>query len=257
MLQQTQVDRVVPHYERFLAAFPTPAACAAAGPAAVVRLWSGLGYNRRALNLHRAAAVMVADHGGAVPARRRGPAGPAGRRSLHGARRPLLRLRGRRGRRRHQRGTGPGPCRGRRAAGAPRRHGPGGPARAGRGSPGSSTRPCSTSGPRCARRPVRAARAARCAASAPGGAGRRRAPAADPGGPARRRDPRAPSPGRTARGGATARRLARGAPCAERPGGGLRVARGPGAGRAGGGGRGGRGVRPVVGRGRIPSSGCR
>jgi A/G-specific adenine glycosylase len=67
MLQQTQVDRVVPHYERFLTAFPTPAACAAAGPAAVVRLWSGLGYNRRALNLSRAAAVMVADHDGAVP----------------------------------------------------------------------------------------------------------------------------------------------------------------------------------------------
>jgi len=67
MLQQTQVDRVVPHYERFLAAFPTPAACAAAGPAAVVRLWSGLGYNRRALNLHRAAAAVVADHGGTVP----------------------------------------------------------------------------------------------------------------------------------------------------------------------------------------------
>jgi len=67
MLQQTQVDRVVPHYGRFLAAFPTPAACAAAGPAAVVRQWSGLGYNRRALNLHRAATVMVADHGGGVP----------------------------------------------------------------------------------------------------------------------------------------------------------------------------------------------
>ncbi len=67
MLQQTQADRVVPHYDRFLAAFPTPAACAAAGPAAVVRLWSGLGYNRRALNLHRAAASIVADHGGAVP----------------------------------------------------------------------------------------------------------------------------------------------------------------------------------------------
>jgi len=67
MLQQTQVDRVVPHYGRFLAAFPTPAACAAAGPAAVVRLWSGLGYNRRALNLHRAAAAMVAEHDGQVP----------------------------------------------------------------------------------------------------------------------------------------------------------------------------------------------
>jgi A/G-specific adenine glycosylase len=67
MLQQTQVGRVVPQYERFLAAFPTPAACAAAGPAAVVRRWSGLGYNRRALNLHRAATVMVAEHGGGVP----------------------------------------------------------------------------------------------------------------------------------------------------------------------------------------------
>jgi A/G-specific adenine glycosylase len=67
MLQQTQVDRVVPHYERFLAAFPTPAACATAGSAAVVRQWSGLGYNRRALNLHRAAAVMVAEHDGLVP----------------------------------------------------------------------------------------------------------------------------------------------------------------------------------------------
>ncbi len=67
MLQQTQVDRVVPHYERFLVTFPTPAACAAAGPAAVVRLWSGLGYNRRALNLHRAAMAIGADHRGAVP----------------------------------------------------------------------------------------------------------------------------------------------------------------------------------------------
>ena len=67
MLQQTQVDRVVPHYERFLGAFPTPAACAAAGSAPVVRQWSGLGYNRRALNLHRAAASIVADHGGSVP----------------------------------------------------------------------------------------------------------------------------------------------------------------------------------------------
>ena len=67
MLQQTQVSRVVPHYERFLAAFPTPAECARARPADVVRLWSGLGYNRRALNLHRAATVVVAEHGGVVP----------------------------------------------------------------------------------------------------------------------------------------------------------------------------------------------
>ena len=58
---------MVPHYERFLAAFASPAACAAARPAEVVRLWSGLGYNRRALNLHRAARTVVADHAGALP----------------------------------------------------------------------------------------------------------------------------------------------------------------------------------------------
>ena len=69
MLQQTQVDRVVPHYERFVAAFGTPADCARVRPAEVVRLWSGLGYNRRALNLHRAAATVVAEHGGALPRR--------------------------------------------------------------------------------------------------------------------------------------------------------------------------------------------
>jgi A/G-specific adenine glycosylase len=67
MLQQTQADRVVPYYRDFLAAFPTPTACAGAGAAAVVRAWSGLGYNRRALNLHRAATVMVAEHQGHVP----------------------------------------------------------------------------------------------------------------------------------------------------------------------------------------------
>jgi len=67
MLQQTQVSRVLPAYDRFLEAFPTPAACARAGAAAVVRQWSGLGYNRRALNLHRAAGAIVAAHGGEVP----------------------------------------------------------------------------------------------------------------------------------------------------------------------------------------------
>jgi A/G-specific adenine glycosylase len=68
MLQQTQVERVVPHYERFTRAFPDASACAAAGPAEVVRLWSGLGYNRRALNLHRSALAVVEEHGGALPA---------------------------------------------------------------------------------------------------------------------------------------------------------------------------------------------
>jgi A/G-specific adenine glycosylase len=67
MLQQTQVDRVVPHYERFVDAYPTPAACATSGSADVVRRWSGLGYNRRALNLHRAASSIVEHHDGHVP----------------------------------------------------------------------------------------------------------------------------------------------------------------------------------------------
>jgi A/G-specific adenine glycosylase len=68
MLQQTQAGRVIPYYEAFLSAFPDATACARAGPAAVVRIWSGLGYNRRALNLHRAARIVVAEHGGVVPA---------------------------------------------------------------------------------------------------------------------------------------------------------------------------------------------
>ena len=62
MAQQTQVDRVVPRWERWLARWPTVAALAAASPADVIREWQGLGYNRRALNLHRA-AQQVAAHG--------------------------------------------------------------------------------------------------------------------------------------------------------------------------------------------------
>jgi A/G-specific adenine glycosylase len=54
MLQQTQVSRVMPRYEAFLDAFPSPTRCAAAPVADVIRLWAGLGYNRRAVNLHRA-----------------------------------------------------------------------------------------------------------------------------------------------------------------------------------------------------------
>jgi len=67
MLQQTQVDRVIPHYERFLVAFPFVEALAAAPTAEVIRLWSGLGYNRRAVNLQRAARAVVDDHGGVFP----------------------------------------------------------------------------------------------------------------------------------------------------------------------------------------------
>jgi len=67
MLQQTQADRVVSYYESFLQAFPTPTDCAQARSADVVRIWSGLGYNRRALNLHRAAQAIVTEHAGVIP----------------------------------------------------------------------------------------------------------------------------------------------------------------------------------------------
>src|SRR5262245_59261852 len=61
MLQQTQVARVVPYYEAFLERFPDEGALAAAPAADVLRLWSGLGYNRRALALQAAAAVVARD----------------------------------------------------------------------------------------------------------------------------------------------------------------------------------------------------
>jgi A/G-specific adenine glycosylase len=62
MAQQTQVDRVVPRWEAWLRRWPTVESLAAASPADVIREWQGLGYNRRALNLHRA-AQQVAAHG--------------------------------------------------------------------------------------------------------------------------------------------------------------------------------------------------
>jgi A/G-specific adenine glycosylase len=61
MLQQTQVARVVPRYLAFLERWPTVESLAAAAPADVIREWQGLGYNRRALNLHRAARKIAAD----------------------------------------------------------------------------------------------------------------------------------------------------------------------------------------------------
>ncbi len=67
MLQQTQVPRVVPRFSTFVATFPTVRRCAAAPVGAVIEEWSGLGYNRRAVNLHRAATSIVERHGGDVP----------------------------------------------------------------------------------------------------------------------------------------------------------------------------------------------
>ncbi len=66
MLQQTQVDRVVPRFESFVARFPNFASLAAADEDEVVEEWSGLGYYRRARMLHRL-AVAVADGGGDLP----------------------------------------------------------------------------------------------------------------------------------------------------------------------------------------------
>ena len=67
-MQQTQVARVLDRWPVLLERFPDPAACAAASVAEVVRAWAGLGYNRRAVNLHRASALVVARHGGRMPA---------------------------------------------------------------------------------------------------------------------------------------------------------------------------------------------
>jgi A/G-specific adenine glycosylase len=61
MLQQTQVDRVVPRYRAWLEHWPTPESLAAASAADVIREWQGLGYNRRAVNLHRAAQAVARD----------------------------------------------------------------------------------------------------------------------------------------------------------------------------------------------------
>jgi A/G-specific adenine glycosylase len=66
MLQQTTVAAVVPYFERFLAAFPTVADLANADEQAVLRLWEGLGYYRRARHLHQAARRLVEDHGGTL-----------------------------------------------------------------------------------------------------------------------------------------------------------------------------------------------
>ena len=59
MLQQTQVDRVIPRYLQWLERWPTVDALAAASTAEVILEWQGLGYNRRAVNLHRAARVVA------------------------------------------------------------------------------------------------------------------------------------------------------------------------------------------------------
>ncbi|MET0825453.1 MAG: A/G-specific adenine glycosylase, partial [Acidimicrobiales bacterium] len=67
MLQQTQVDRVIPKWTAFLDRFPDPARCAAAPVGAVIEAWAGLGYNRRGVALHQCARVVVDEHDGRLP----------------------------------------------------------------------------------------------------------------------------------------------------------------------------------------------
>lgn len=67
MLQQTQVDRVVPKYREFVTKYPTVKKLAEAALSDVLRLWQGLGYNRRAKMLHMAARTIVSQHRSKVP----------------------------------------------------------------------------------------------------------------------------------------------------------------------------------------------
>jgi A/G-specific adenine glycosylase len=67
MLQQTRVETVIPYYHRFLARFPSVRALSRAHETAVLAAWSGLGYYRRARHLHRAARLVVREHGGVLP----------------------------------------------------------------------------------------------------------------------------------------------------------------------------------------------
>lgn len=72
MLQQTQVERVIPFYKNFLKQFPNVRALAEAPLAEVLIAWQGLGYNRRAKMLHQAAKEVVEKHKGTFPRRREG-----------------------------------------------------------------------------------------------------------------------------------------------------------------------------------------
>ncbi len=67
MLQQTQVERVIPHFEEWMRAYPTVRALAAAPLSDVLRSWQGLGYNRRAKMLHETAKILTAQYGGKMP----------------------------------------------------------------------------------------------------------------------------------------------------------------------------------------------
>ena len=67
MLHQTRVETVLPYYERFLRRFPDTGALARARLQTVLKMWEGLGYYGRARNLHRAAKIIIREHGGSLP----------------------------------------------------------------------------------------------------------------------------------------------------------------------------------------------
>ena len=70
MLQQTQVDRVIPKYEAFIKRFPDVASLALSPLKEVLVLWQGLGYNRRAQSLHNSARIITSELGGRLPENR-------------------------------------------------------------------------------------------------------------------------------------------------------------------------------------------
>jgi A/G-specific adenine glycosylase len=67
MLQQTRVETVIPYFERWMRRFPSIADLAAASEQEVLSLWEGLGYYSRARNLHKAAKIVMEEHGGELP----------------------------------------------------------------------------------------------------------------------------------------------------------------------------------------------
>ena len=103
MLQQTQVDRVLPKYHEWLAKYPSLEALAAAAEDDVAETWRPLGYNIRPRRLHAIARESVARYGGELPSDRRDAAVVQGHRRLHRRRDPQLRVRPARGDSRHQR----------------------------------------------------------------------------------------------------------------------------------------------------------
>ena len=121
MAQQTQAARAAEAWTAWMARWPTVASLAAAPVADVLRAWQGLGYNRRALNLHRAAQAIVREHGGVVPSTVEELERAAGRRAVHGAGGGGDRLPGAGRCGGHERAARAGADRGRRPGGVPGR----------------------------------------------------------------------------------------------------------------------------------------